>query len=205
VLRDFRPVAPRVAPALKAVGEASPEVTGLLRDFDSLTPAAKKALPAAASLVSALSPFMTHTEAQAKQILPVIQYVAAYRRELVAATANIAAMTKGKGPSTSGRPTAYMRTNVPLGLSSFVGNGEERLPSVRHNAYMAPNGLDHLKDGLLSASCDHVKESAVPAPACRQQPGWSFSGGKPAYYQRITDEPVIPGTVSQLRGLATFG
>ena len=203
-LRDFRPVAPRVAPTLRAISRSTPEVEGLLKDFDSITPAAKEALPAAAKLVTALSPFMTKTEVNARQILPVIQYVAAYRRELVAATANIGAMAKGKGPSTSGRPTAYLRTIVPFGPQSTIGSGS-RDPSNRHNAYMAPGGLDHIKDGLFSASCEHVRESTTKAPPCKVQPTWSFSGGKPTYYQRITDEPIIPGTMSQLRGLAGFG
>jgi virulence factor Mce-like protein len=203
-LREFRPVAPRVAPALKAIGRATPEVEALLEDFDSLTPVAREALPAAAELVTALSPFMTKTEVNARQILPVIQYVAAYRRELVAATANIGAMAKGKGPATSGRPTAYLRTIVPFGPQSLVGSGE-RDPSNRHNAYMAPGGLDHLKDGLLSAGCKHAGPSNTPAPPCREQPGWSFGGGKAAYYQRITDEPVLPGTMRQFRALAGFG
>jgi virulence factor Mce-like protein len=204
MLREFRPVAPRVAPTLRAISEASPQVEALLRDFETLTPVAREALPATASIVSALSPFMTETEPNAKQIVPVIQYVAAYRRELVAAMANIGAMAQGKSPGTNGRPTAYLRTIVPYGPQSLVGTRGRR-PDNRHNAYMAPGGLDHLKDGLLSANCSHAGDSAIPAPACKVQPGWSFSGGRSAYFQRLSGEPVVPGTVSQLRGLATFG
>jgi hypothetical protein len=70
---------------------------------------------------------------------------------------------------------------------------------------MAPGGLDHLKDGLLSAGCKHAGPSNTPAPPCREQPGWSFGGGTAAYYQRITDEPVLPGTMRQFRALAGFG
>jgi phospholipid/cholesterol/gamma-HCH transport system substrate-binding protein len=204
MLRAFRPVAPRIAPTLEAITEASPEVEALLRDFGELTPLAREALPATASIVSALSPFMTETEPNAKQIVPVIQYVAAYRRELVAAMANIGAMAQGKAPASNGRQTAYLRTIVPFGPQSLVGASGRRADN-RHNAYMAPGGLDHLKDGLLSSNCKHAGASAIPAPACRQQPGWSFAGGRSAYFQRLSDEPVVPGTVSQLRSLATFG
>ena len=204
VLREFRPVAPRIAPTLRTITEASPEVEGLLRDFGSLTPLAREALPATALIVSALSPFMTETEPNAKQIVPVIQYVAAYRRELVAAMANIGAMAQGKAPASDGRQTAYLRTIVPFGAQSLVGSRGRR-PDNRHAAYMAPGGLDHIKDGLRSSSCANAGDGAVPAPACRVEPGWSFAGGKTAYFQRLTDEPVVPGTVSQLRSLATFG
>jgi hypothetical protein len=204
MLREFRPVAPRIAPALRTISEASPQVEALLRDFGELTPLAREALPATASIVSALSPFMTETEPNAKQIVPVIQYVAAYRRELVAAMANIGAMAQGKAPGTDGRPTAYLRTVVPFGPQSLVG-ARGRRPDNRHAAYMAPGGLDRLKDGLLASNCGHAGGSAIPAPDCMVQPGWSFAGSKSAYFQRLSDEPVVPGTVSQLRSLATFG
>ena len=200
-LRAFRPVAPRVAPALASIDRATPEVEALLRDLGSIVPTARRSLPAAAGLVSALSPFMTSLEPTARQIVPVIQYVAAYRRELVAATANVSAIAQGKAPGTGGREIAYFRTLVPFGPETLVGTSR-REPTNRHNAYMAPGGLARLGDGLLAADCRHAGDSEPP---CRQQPGWSFGGGAPAYYQRLTDRPVIPGALGQLRRLAGFG
>jgi hypothetical protein len=161
-LRAFRPVAPRVAPALTAIERATPQVEGLLRDLGGLTPVARASLPAAASLVSALSPFMTAMEPTARQIVPVIQYVAAYRRELVAATANVSAIAQGRSPGTEGRPTTYFR-------------------------------------------CRTAGPSETPAPPCRQQPGWSFAGGRPAYSQRLGDRPLLPGSLRRLGALAGFG
>jgi phospholipid/cholesterol/gamma-HCH transport system substrate-binding protein len=203
-LRAFRPVAPRVAPTLTAIERATPDVEGLLRDMGGLTPVARRSLPAAASLVSALSPFMTQMEPTARQILPMIQYIAAYRRELVATTGNVSATLQGTSPGTDGRVRPYMRTIVPFGPETFTGASRRR-PDNRHNAYMAPGGLAHLTDGLLAADCRTAGDSETPAPSCRQQPGWSFAGGREAYFQRLGERPLLPGALRRLGALAGFG
>jgi len=43
VLRDFRPVAPRVAPALEAMQRATPDIEGLLSDLQAMLPTARRA------------------------------------------------------------------------------------------------------------------------------------------------------------------
>jgi phospholipid/cholesterol/gamma-HCH transport system substrate-binding protein len=198
-LRAFRPVAPKVRPVLEVVNESSPEVEALLADFGRLAPLAQRALPAAGSLVSKLSPFMDALEPTARNIAPVIAYVAAYRRELVGAAANVGAATMGKAPGVSGRPTAYLRTIVPMNPEGFVVRSE-RVPNNRHAAYMAPGGLDRLKEGFLSASCEHAAPSEIPAPPCKEQGGWSFAGSEPRYFHRLTDSPP-DGTAAVRRAL----
>jgi hypothetical protein len=177
-----------VRPVLDVINETSPEVEALLADFGELAPLAQRALPAAGSLVSKLSPFMTALEPTARNIAPVIAYIAAYRRELVGAAANVGASMKGRAPGVNGRQAAYLRTIVPFNPEGLVG-AAAREPSNRHAAYMAPGGLDHLKTGLLSSSCGHAGPSEIPAPPCKEQGGWSFAGSEPRYFHRLTASP----------------
>ena len=204
VLHDFRPVAPRIEPALAALEQASPEVEALLTDLEALTPTARRALPAAAKLIDGMTPLMDRLQPAAQQITPVISYVAAYRRELVAAMANNGAVTRATAPGIDGKPTRYLRTLIPLGPESVVG-ARTRRPGNRHNAYMAPGGLAHLADGLRSSSCSHAGPSESPAPECRLQGGWSFEGRPPAYFQRLTERPVLPDGAEQLVRLVRGG
>jgi phospholipid/cholesterol/gamma-HCH transport system substrate-binding protein len=196
-LRAFRPVAPRVAPALSALEEASPQIGALLTDLEALTPTARRALPAAGRLIDGLTPLMDRLQPAAQQVTPIISYVAAYRQELMAAMANLGAGTQGKATGVDGTPKRYLRTLIPVGPESLVG-ARTRSGSNRHNAYLAPGGLARLADGLLSAGCGHAAPTTTPAPPCREQGGWSFEGRSPAYFQRLTERPVLPEAVNDL-------
>jgi virulence factor Mce-like protein len=201
VLRDFRPVAPRVAPALEAMQRATPDIEGLLSDLQAMLPTARRALPAAGRVVDALGPFMDQLQPAAQHVTPMLSYINAYRRELVAAMANVSAAAKGTAPGVSGRPRRYLRTIIPLGPESLVG-ATSRIGSNRHNAYMAPGGLDHLKDGLRASNCANAAGSPVSAPACKEQEPWSYDGQAPKrYFQRLTERPVVPEPVDQVRSM----
>jgi virulence factor Mce-like protein len=202
VLRDFRPVAPDVAPALKALERGAPQIDALLRDLEAYVPQAQKALPPAAKLVNALTPFMDRLEPAARQVTPIISYIGQYRKELVGAMANVGATMNGKSPGVTGKPTRYIRTIIPLAPSTLVG-ASSRNGEIRTNAYMAPGGLDELgKGGLLSSDCRHASKGTIAsAPPCKEQPGWSFEGGPPRYFQRLQERPVVPQGIETLRAL----
>ena len=197
LLRDLRPVAPLVPPAMRAIERSSPEIEALLRDLEAVLPVTKRSLPAAAALVNGLTPLMTQLQPAAQQITPMVSYIAAYRRELVAAVSNVGAAAQGRAPGVEGGDKRYLRTIIPLGADSLVG-ASRRDGSSRHNAYMAPGGLDHLAEGLRSSHCDHARESTSPAPPCREAGGWSFEGGPERYYQRLTERPVLPEAVQSV-------
>jgi phospholipid/cholesterol/gamma-HCH transport system substrate-binding protein len=180
---EFRPVAGLVEPALSGVREASPRVTALLNQLNGMLPAARAGLPAASKFVNALVPLVHQLDPTARQIAPVTSYMAAYRKELVATMANVAASTNGASPGTDGKYHAYLRTLLPLGPEGLVGY-PKRLPSNRHNAYRVPGGLADLVGGLTSSNCAGAVASNTAAP-CKLQPPWSFSGGKPTYYQHV--------------------
>ncbi len=177
-LREFRPVAPLVEPALRAVRDSSPDVTALLDDFDKLLPVARRGLPAASRFTSALTPLMDVLGPAARQVTPVTAYMAQYRKELVATMANVSASTLGKSPATNGKMLPYLRTLLPLGPEALVAYGK-RLPTNRHNAYRAPGALADLLGGLTASNC------AGTTGACKTDPGWSFDGGPKRYFQHV--------------------
>jgi virulence factor Mce-like protein len=184
VLDEFRPVAPLLAPVMRSTREITPEIRRLLVDLEGLMPTARRALPAAGAVVSALSPLVDVLEPAAAEVVPMIDYMATYRKELVATMANVGASTLGKSPSTNGRMTRYLRTIIPIGQESIVG-WTDRIGENRYNAYRAPGELIQLAEGMASAGCAHAT-SGGNAPPCRVATGWSFKGGPKAFYQHIS-------------------
>ena len=182
-LREFRPIAGLVPPALSEVREASPKVTALLNDLDRLLPVARAGLPASSKFVRSLEPLVEQLEPTAKQIAPVTSYLAQYQDDLVGTMANVAASMKGKAIGTRGKPVRYLRTLLPLGPEALV-NYSRRLPTNRHNAYPLPGGLADLINGLASSNCAGTAESSS-APPCKVQPGWSYDGSGSRYYQDV--------------------
>ncbi|MCW2968759.1 MAG: hypothetical protein JWM71_2531, partial [Solirubrobacteraceae bacterium] len=182
LLHQLRPVAPLVAPALRAVRTLAPQVKGVLGDLDRTLPVAGRALPAAAHLVDAIDPFVRVVYPATREITPVIDLVSAYRNELVATMANVGSALEATSPGAGGVPIHYLRTLVPFTEEAIVGYAQ-RLPSNRHNAYFAPGGLARLAEGgLLASDCRNTANpQTVPvvgsgAPACKQQAPWTFDG-----------------------------
>lgn len=193
VLHELRPVAPDVAPALVALRRLTPQVEDVLGQLDETLPVAKTALPATAHLVKGLGPFVEVVYPATREITPIIDLVAKYRRELIATLANVSASSNASSPGTNGGNAHYIRTLVPFNEESLVGYAE-RLPSNRHNAYFAPGGLAKLGDGgLLAADCRNTaNEQIVPvigsAMECKTQPPWTFNGHT-AYFPHVERVP----------------
>jgi virulence factor Mce-like protein len=182
-LRELRPVAPLVAPGLRSLRDLAPQVQAVLRELDTTMPVVRRALPATARMVSGLVPFVHELAPAAREITPVVQLVAAYRREVMATVANTAAASQATAPGLGGKPVHYLRNVIPITEEGQTGY-EKRLASNRHNAYFAPGGLNRLAEGLLASSCANTGNAqTVPvagsgAPPCREQPAWEFAGVK---------------------------
>jgi hypothetical protein len=166
----------------------------VLSELDATLPVAKTALPATAHLVEGLGPFVDVVYPATREISPIIDLVAKYRRELSATLANVSAASNAASPGTNGGLAKYLRTLVPINEEAFVGYAD-RLPSNRHNAYFAPGGLAKLKDGgLLAADCRNTANAqTVPvigsgAPECKVQPPWTFNGNT-GYFPHVERVP----------------
>ncbi len=195
-LRALRPVAPLITPALRYVIRLGRPAQALLRLAPSLIVAANQALPSIQRFTAAFHPGVDALLPAAREIIPVVNFVAVYRRELVAAMANLAADMQARGPADNSTGTAsYLRQVVTLGRESVFGQSV-REPTVRSNTYFSPGELANIATGgLLAANCDHTgNPSEVPLAfgnvPCRLQPKFAFGNGvATAYYPRLTRAP----------------
>jgi virulence factor Mce-like protein len=190
-LAALRPVAPLVRPALSKLLAISGPLEGFLHQLDPFLALTIRTLPSEQRLLAAMRPFMHQLFPAVQQLVPVIAYLSAYRRELVAAMANLGAALEATSPSDNGVPLHYLRTLLVFNDESELGDSR-RLPDNRHNAYSAPGELGLIGHGGIRASdCRNLGNppsgpgmSGGGAPPCLVAPPWSFQG-VPALFHRI--------------------
>jgi hypothetical protein len=150
---ELKPAAVQLSPALEAIAKLAPNLQTVLTDLGPLTSAARAGIPAldsflavsvnagpgaARTLFKSLTPFLG-------QLVPVFDYLGAYRRELAAFFANAAAASEGEGQALS-RPNLrlhYVRVSAPLSPEELTAQ-KQRPYSNRSNAYEVPDGGNSL-------------------------------------------------------------
>jgi phospholipid/cholesterol/gamma-HCH transport system substrate-binding protein len=195
-LAALRPVAPLVRPALSKLLAISGPLEGFLHQLGPFLEVTIRTLPSERRLLTAMLPFMRRLFPAAQQVVPVMEYLTAYRRELVAAMANLGAALEATSPSDNGVVLHYLRTLLVFNDESEVG-ASKRVPDNRHNAYYAPGELASIGHGGVRASdCRNLSNppSRPPvggggAPPCLVAPPWFFQG-KLALFHRI--RPATP-------------
>ena len=131
----------------------------------------------------------------ARELVPVISFIAYYRKELVAAMANLAADLEATAPAATPTGRAnYMRAVSVIGRESVYGQSV-REPTNRSNTYYSPGELARMGQGLYSASCSNTTNASqlpivfgnVP---CLVQPLFHWGNGIPdSYYPHLTRSP----------------
>jgi virulence factor Mce-like protein len=187
-LRALRPVAPLVRPGLEGANQLAPELKAVFRGVRPVTRAARKGLPALSRLIKAVNPLNDALSQAGPEIVPVLQLIAAYRYELVAAFTNAGAANQASVPRASGGPLHTLRALIPIGNENLVGYAQ-RLASNRHNPYIRPGGLADLLTGrgLDASDCRNTSNpQTVPvigtgAPPCHEQQPWEFQGEKRSF------------------------
>jgi virulence factor Mce-like protein len=186
-LRALRPVAGKAVPALRGLDAIAPQAADLFQELQRLIPVARRALPATATLVNGLTPFTDALYPTAANIVPVIDLMSAYKRELVSSAANVAAATQATAEVADGRQLNYLRFVLPLTEESLVG-ASQREPTNRHDAYPAPGSWTAIgREGLAASDCRNTSNpqtrppAGSGAPPCRVQAPWEFAGAKRSY------------------------
>jgi hypothetical protein len=120
-----------------------------------------------------------------------------YKREISAAFANVAAATNAYTTTPDGRASHYLRVMIPL--NSETGYGfPQRLPTNRHNPYLAPGAQDdYLRGGLRAWDCRNLSNpQTVPtfgpgsgAPPCLLAAPWTFRGKTRSFPHVERDTP----------------
>ncbi len=147
LVNELRPAAVQLSPALEATAKFAPSLRTVLREIAPLTAAARTGVPALTRLLCSSEPAVARLGSYLASVVPIVDYVNAYRREIAAFFANSAATSEATQQSLStSKLLHYVRLSNPLGPDSLAAYST-RPASSRSNAYMAPGGY-RLKRGL---------------------------------------------------------
>jgi virulence factor Mce-like protein len=180
-LRQLRPVAPLLRPALQGTNEMAPELTRVFRGVRPVVKSAKRALAPLARIIRTVNPLNNVLDPAGMDIVPVLELVTAYKDEIVANFANVAATNQASVPKAGGGVQHLLRVLVPLTNEDLLG-AAQREPSNRHNPYFAPRGLDQLSSGLPSWDCRNTSNGVNVPPigsaptSCKVMSPWTFGG-----------------------------
>jgi phospholipid/cholesterol/gamma-HCH transport system substrate-binding protein len=144
---ELRPAAVALNPALSRTAVLAPELRDLLTHVAPLTRAARQGFPALERFLRSSVPFLARLKPYLGGLVPVVDYIQSYRRELAAFFANSTATTQGVLGSADGRNRHYVRIASPINpelLTPYSG----RPSSNRANPYLQPGGYDQLATGL---------------------------------------------------------
>jgi phospholipid/cholesterol/gamma-HCH transport system substrate-binding protein len=147
LIDELHPAAVQLTPALRQLAVAAPELRTLVRDVGPLTGAARTGFPALQRFLVESVPFLQRLKPYLGELVPVIDYVNVYRREIAAFFANSTATTEGTLASAYGGNAHYLRVANAVGPEVLMPY-QSRPLSNRSNAYMAPGGYDRLRQGL---------------------------------------------------------
>jgi virulence factor Mce-like protein len=193
---ELKPGAVQLSPALVSLATLAPNFETVMKALGPLTHAAQSGLPAlesflavsskpgagsAKTLLASLKPFLG-------QLVPVFDYLGAYRKELAAFFANGAASTEGAAPAFSSTARLhYLRFSSPLSPEELTAQAG-RPYSNRSNAYEVPGGGNSLSgstNGLgtaLDVMGSHLCTSHA-LPSIPVQPGSvNFQSELPLFY-----------------------
>jgi phospholipid/cholesterol/gamma-HCH transport system substrate-binding protein len=195
-LDALKPVAPLLTPALQEVIALSGPAVRLLHQAPALLGDAKRALPSITRFSRAFKPAIDVILPGAQQLAPIIAFIGAYNKELVAAMANLTADLEATAPANTPTGTAHYLRAISMIANESIYGQSVREPSNRNNTYFAPGELSNLGNGgLESASCANISNPAqVPGGKnvpCRVQPPFKWGHGiLSAYYPHVTKAPL---------------
>ena len=148
LIDEFRPAAVQLSPALQSLAVLAPELRDLLVNIGPLTAASRAGIPALERFLNGSVPWLTRAKPYLGGLVPVIDYINAYRREIAGFFANSTATTQGTLPDVAGTKTLhYIRVSNPVN-PEVLAPYQTRISSNRSNPYLAPGGYSSLVAGL---------------------------------------------------------
>jgi virulence factor Mce-like protein len=195
-LTDLQPAARLIAPTLNDAVALSPSLRSVARDLGPVLDVAPTGLRDAAQIIRGTVPLIPQLRFFGRYLVPIVDYVYAYRRELVESWPKGAAATNGTLPDPgTGNMLHYLRAPAQFPIEQLA-IAAKRQPYSRGNAYMNPGGLGDFNGhgGLQDFDCRSTSNPLtvppVPGgePACLQQAPWTFEG-KTAQYPQLKPAP----------------
>ena len=148
LIDEFRPAAVQLSPALEGTVTLAPELRTLMVDLGPLTSAARAGVPALQNFLNLSVPWLARLKPYLGGLLPVIDYINTYRREIAGFFANGTATTEATAANLAQTKTLhYLRITNPINPEVLTPY-QHRLESTRGNPYVAPGGYSQLIDGL---------------------------------------------------------
>jgi len=147
LIDELHPVAAQLNPVLQGLTVLAPELKSLMIDVAPLTKASKEGFPALADFLNESIPYLTRLEPYLGQLVPVINYINAFRGEIAGFFANGTATTEATLSSANGGLAHYLRVSNPINPEPLA-QYQKRPSTNRTNPYMSPGGYNALLQGL---------------------------------------------------------
>ncbi len=148
LIDELRPAAVALNPTLKSLVVFAPELRDLLVNIGPLTSASKAGFPALEHFLDESVPWLTRLKPYLGGVVPIVNYINDYRREIAAFFANSTATTQSVGPRIAGSGTAHiLRIASPIN-PELLTTYQTRPSTNRSNPYLKPGGYDDLLKGL---------------------------------------------------------
>jgi phospholipid/cholesterol/gamma-HCH transport system substrate-binding protein len=145
---ELRPAAVQLTPTLKSLAILAPELKSLLVNIAPLTSASKVGVPALERFLDGSVPLLTRAKPYLGGVVPVLDYINTYRREIAAFFANGTAADEATSPAAAGsRLLHYARVSSPVNPEALT-DYSHRLSTNRGNPYLVPGGYQSLLQGL---------------------------------------------------------
>jgi phospholipid/cholesterol/gamma-HCH transport system substrate-binding protein len=142
LVNELRPAARQLSPALVSLTALAPKLRTLVHVVGPLTKASRTGLPAVREFLTQSVPFLSALTPYLGNVIPVVNYLNSYRRDLAGFFANSAASTQG---SSSG--LHYLRVVSPINPEVLMPYSA-RPETNRTNPYLSPGGYMKLIEGL---------------------------------------------------------
>jgi len=148
LIDELRPAAVQLSPALQGTVALAPELRSLMLDLGPLASASRPGVPAFERFLTGSVPWLARLKPYLGGVVPIIDYVNDYRREVAAFFANSTASTQATSLNAAQTQAFhYARISNPINPEVLTAY-QHRLDSNRGNPYMAPGGYSQLSGGL---------------------------------------------------------
>jgi virulence factor Mce-like protein len=188
------PAAQLFAPTVEAFKSDFPTIRRLFDELPAAIRAGERGFPALRAILLSIPDGFNQLYPAARELIPVIQLMAAYSEEaMVGPLANAASAINGAEVGPGGRIIVRPGASVYLSNES-IGGYVKRLPTNRANPYPKPTWTSELgKLGFLpSYDCrnihnpEYLPPLGTGVPPCLTQGPWTYRG-KTAYYPRLSE------------------
>jgi virulence factor Mce-like protein len=161
LIDELRPAAVALNPDLTKLVAVAPELRTFLTDIGPLDSASRAGLPAVQSFLTDSVPFLVRAKPYLGDLIPSIDYINTYRREIAGFFASSTASTEGQAASAYGKLLHYLRISTPINPEALMPD-QHRPSTDRANPYLDPGGYHLLSAGLPVFSGYLCTRNALP-------------------------------------------